>query len=98
MADTYLENALKYLNHSDKNLVAKVIKCIKALFDRLQKESQFALMPHIREAIENAGVEMETAPAMMQREIIEDVLYKKKVEHLQIFRQEEGVKFMVQTA
>jgi len=61
MADTYLENVLKYINHTDEELVRKVVECINMLFSRLPKETQYSLTTLIREAIEKAGIEFETA-------------------------------------
>lgn len=59
MADIYLENVLKYVNHGNLKLVEQVVECIETLFEKLQKETQFALICHIKEAIESATVDFE---------------------------------------
>ena len=44
------------MNSPDKELVDKVVNCISAIFEKLSKENQFALVPVIRDAIEEIAV------------------------------------------
>lgn len=56
MADTYLENILKHINHPDATMVLKVIAAFTAVMDRLPKEYQMTMIPSIRRTIEICGV------------------------------------------
>jgi len=44
------------MNSPVKGLVEKVVSCISAIFAKLPKENQFALVPLIRDAIEVTAV------------------------------------------
>ena len=48
LAETYLENSLKYMNFPDENLVAKVVAAMNAIMDRIPKENQMLLVQLIR--------------------------------------------------
>lgn len=51
-AHIYLENCLMYMNHPDEKVIAKLIKAIDAIFARVSKETQFTLIPILRDSIE----------------------------------------------
>jgi hypothetical protein len=55
-ADVYLGRILKYMNSPDPKLVEKVILCMNSLFNKLPKESQFLLVPTIRDNIEQNAI------------------------------------------
>jgi hypothetical protein len=97
MADTYLENCLKFLNHPDDKMVAKVVASINAVMEKLPKETQMLHVSLIRRQIEISGVQViNTQHSLQQAEgnMIEH-LYKKKVPTLQIFKTAPGVQAVV---
>ena len=55
-AKMYLENVLTLMNDTNEKLIDKVVKSFNAIIGGLQKESQFTLIPLIKECIENIGV------------------------------------------
>ena len=44
LADTYLDNCLKYMNFPDDKLVAKVIAAMNSIMERIPKENQMSLV------------------------------------------------------
>jgi hypothetical protein len=73
------------MNSPDKAIVDKVVAAISAIFDKLPKENQFALVPILRESIEEIAV----APV---DEHLGQHLYKKRVNTIKILETKEGVK------
>jgi hypothetical protein len=73
------------MNSPDKALVDKVVSCITAIFERLPKENQFALVPLLRDAIETVAVEQVD-------EHLGEHIYRKKVSTLKMLETKEGVK------
>jgi len=55
-ASEFLENVLRYMNHSDPNLIEKVIAAMNSIFKKVSKETQFSFVPRIKEAIEKECV------------------------------------------
>ena len=51
-AHIFLENCLMYINHPDEKVIGKLIKAIESIFARVSKETQFTLIPILRESIE----------------------------------------------
>jgi len=51
-AHIFLENCLMYINHPDEKVISKLIKAIESIFARVSKETQFTLIPILRESIE----------------------------------------------
>lgn len=93
MAPLYLDNSLKYMNHPDQALVAKVISAFESVMGRLSKETQMLQLPLIQRAIEMNGVQsVETRHSLA---LVEDSslvhLYKKKTASLAMFRLVKGV-------
>jgi hypothetical protein len=84
-AKMYMENVLAYMNDPNEKLVDKVVKCFTAIINGLQKESQFTLIPLIKECIENIAVTH--VPVGRER-----TLYKKKVHTIKMLEKAEGVK------
>jgi len=84
-AKFYTANVLKHMNSDDKALVEKVVSCITAIFDKLPKENQFALVPLLREAIEAVAVESVD-------EHLGECIYRKKVNTIKMLETKEGVK------
>lgn len=71
-----------------------VIKCMNAVFERLPKEQQFALVPLLKRQIERAGVDFVGAGSPDLGYPLEH-MYRKKFEALEILKEEEGVKSLV---
>lgn len=73
------------MNSSDQALVDKCVPCITAIFDKLPKESQFSLVPIIRDTLEEIAVDQ-----------VDDHLgphiYKKKMKTIKMLETKEGVK------
>lgn len=84
-AQFYTNNVLKHMNSAVPGIVEKVVQCISAIFAKLPKENQFALVPLIRDAIEMTGV----APV---EEHLGDTIYQKKVTSIKMLETKEGVK------
>ena len=74
-----------HMNSSQKNLVEKVVSCISSIFDKLPNENQWALVPLIREAIEEVAVEK-----------VDDYLgensFRRKINSIKMLEIAEGVK------
>lgn len=49
---SYLENVMRYMNNSEKGLIEKVISAMNAIINKVSKETQFAFVPVIRQAVE----------------------------------------------
>ena len=47
-ASDYLKNVLELINENDNKLLESVIHSLNSIFDGLQKESQFCLVPLVR--------------------------------------------------
>ena len=47
-----MEHVLCYMSHPDKEMIDKVIAALTAIFKRISKETTFAVVPLIREQIE----------------------------------------------
>lgn len=60
------------MNSPDASLVKKVIISVEAIFQKLSKESQFSLVPLIREIIEEIALDQ-------SNDQFGEVLYKQKV-------------------
>lgn len=84
-APFYTSNVLKHMNSADKELVEKVVSCITAIFEKLPKENQFALVPLIRDAIEDIAI------APVDEHLGSDI-YSKKVTSIKMLETKEGVK------
>jgi len=84
-APFYTNNVLKHMNSPVTGIVEKVVQCISAIFAKLPKENQFALVPLIRDAIEMTGV----APV---DEHLGELVYRKKVQSIKMLETKEGVK------
>jgi len=84
-APFYTANVLKHMNSDDKATAEKVVACLAAIFGRLPKENQFALVPLIRDAIETVAV----APA---DEHLGAIIYRRKVKSIRMLETTEGVK------
>lgn len=93
MAAEYLENALKYLNYPQKDLVQQVVLSMNAIFEKLPKEHQFALVPLIKTSIERAGVDFVGPNKLFGSEV--NHMYRKKFDSLEIMKNELGVKSLV---
>ena len=81
----YTSNVLKHMNSDDKGIVDKVVAAITSIFEKLPKENQFALVPILREAIEEIAV----APVDAH---LGETLYKKRVSTIKMLETKEGVK------
>jgi hypothetical protein len=55
-APEFLDNVLRYMNHSDPKLIEKVIVAMNSIFNKVSKETQFAFVPRIKDSIENECV------------------------------------------
>lgn len=84
-APIYTSNVLEHMNADDKTLVDKVVPCITAIFAKLPKETQFGLVPLIREAIEKLAVDPVD-------EHLGPNVYRKKVKTIKMLETKEGVK------
>jgi len=84
-APFYTANVLRHMNSDDSATVDKVVHCLAAIFARLPKENQFALVPLIRDAIESIAV----APV---DEHLGAQVYRKKVKAIGMLETKEGVK------
>jgi hypothetical protein len=84
-AKYYTANVLKHMNSNDPTIVDKVVGAITAIFEKLPKENQFALVPLLREAIEEIAV----APVDSH---IGDHKYKKRVDTIKMLETKTGVK------
>jgi len=73
------------MNSNDKGLVEKVVNAITAIFSKLRKEDQFALVPVVREAIEEIAVEASD-------DHLGQIVYRKKVQSIKMLETKEGVK------
>lgn len=73
------------MNSPEKGLVEKVVCSITAIFERLPKENQFALVPLLRDAIEDAAVEQVD-------EHLGEHIYRKKVSTIKMLETKDGVK------
>ena len=93
-AAEFLETALQYMNYPKKDLVEQVILCMNAIFEKLPKEQQFALVPLIKEMIERAGVDFVGTGSKDLGCPLEH-MYRKKFESLEILKDENGVKSLV---
>ena len=78
-------NVLRHMNSTDKVLVGKVVTCMSAILSKLQEETQFSLLPLIREAIEDIAVEPVD-------DYLGECIYKRKVKSIQMLETKEGVK------
>lgn len=95
MANQYLENILQYMNHPDQEMSHKVTLAMNAIFKKVSKEMQFALVPTIRTAIEQQCLEFVGKGSKHYGHALE-FMYKKKVEVLGIVRTDEGLKSLVE--
>jgi len=97
LADTYLDNCLKYMNFPDEKLVAKVVAAMNAIMERIPKENQMLLVQMIRRQIEIHGVQNVNSMHSLQKEEGSSIehLYKKKVPVLMIFKNPVGVQSIV---
>lgn len=84
----YTTNVLKHMNSPEKTLVEKVVSCITAIFEKLPKENQFALVPLIRDAIESIAI-------AHHDEHLGGHIYKRKVNSIKMLETKEGVKTLV---
>ena len=73
------------MNSNSKDIVDKVVGAITAIFEKLPKENQFALVPLLREAIEEIAV----APVDSH---LGEYVYKKRVSTIKMLETKEGVK------
>ena len=73
------------MNSPDKALVAKVVTSVTAIFARLAKEAQFALVPLIREALEAIAVQEVD-------EHLGTCIYRRNVKSINMLETKEGVK------
>ena len=73
------------MNSPDKALVGKVVTSVTAIFARLAKEAQFALVPLIREAIEDIAVQEVD-------EHLGTCIYRRNVKSINMLETKEGVK------
>ena len=73
------------MNSNEKDIVDKVVAAVSAIFAKLPKENQFALVPILRDAIEEIAV----APV---DEHLGEQLYKKRVSTIKMLETKEGVK------
>jgi hypothetical protein len=80
----YAANVLKHMNSDDKAIVDKVVLCVTAIFAKLPKENQFALVPLVRDAIESVAV----APV---DEHLGESIYCRKVKAIRMLETKEGV-------
>lgn len=96
------------MNSPVKGLVEKVVSCISAIFAKLPKENQFALVPLIRDAIEVTAIaELDLSskerhynyPARAQGanddEHLGETIYRRKVQSIKMLETKEGVKCLV---
>jgi len=93
MADTLLNNTMRHIANPDPVLIKKVINAMNAVLSKLPKETQFSLVPLIRERIENTCATF-INPDGDDNEPSK-ILYKKNFDHLELFKQAEGVKSLV---
>jgi len=106
----YTNNVLKHMNSPVKGLVEKVVSCISAIFAKLPKENQFALVPLIRDAIEVTAIaelDLESKerhystgnPAQAEGanddEHLGETIYRRKVQSIKMLETKEGVKCLV---
>lgn len=96
-AITYLENVLTYINFPDAKIIEKVISAMDAIFKKVSKETQFAFVPSIRQAIEQVCVQFVGKGSPLLGEPLEH-RYSKKVPHLALLAQPAGVKCLVEIA
>ena len=75
-ARDYLYHALSFMDSEDPKLIEKVISTMKAIFAKLQKESQFALVPLIRESIEDKCITVYDRKA--NPDSFASIMYEKK--------------------
>ena len=80
-----MRNILVLMNDQDDKLLEKVNDCLNAIFEGLPKESQFYLVPHIKDVIEKLAIE----------DIKLNGLYKKKVDTIKLLEKASGVKYLV---
>lgn len=94
------------MNSPVKGLVEKVVSCISAIFAKLPKENQFALVPLIRDAIEVTAIaELDLSskerhyPARAEGanddEHLGDTIFRRKVQSIKMLETKEGVKCLV---
>jgi len=81
----YLKNVLILMNEQDDKLLEKVNICINSIYSGLSKESQFYLVPIVREVIEEIAVE----------DIGMRGIYRKKFDTLKLFEKPSGIKSFV---
>lgn len=68
LADSYLDNVLRHINHTDANMVVKVNNAFTSIMCRLSKETQMTLVPSIRRQIEICGVQNITILHSIEKE------------------------------
>jgi hypothetical protein len=73
------------MNSDNKDIVDKVVAAVTSIFEKLPKENQFALVPILREAIEDIAI----APV---DEHLGESLYKKRFNTIKMLETKEGVK------
>ena len=93
--EIYLEHVLCYMGHPDKEMIEKVIAALAAIFKRISKETQFAVVPLIREQIEKQCIQLVGGGSPLLGLPLE-FMYKKKVEFLEILKNDKGVKVLVE--
>ena len=93
----YLENILRYMNHTEKAIVDKVITAMVAIIKKVSKETQFAFVPRIRNSIENVCVGFVGAGSKLLDFPLEH-RYQRKVPHLALLGNPAGVKAIVEVA
>jgi len=88
LADGYLDSVLRYINHADPLMVAKVNSAFSSILERLPKESQMSLVPSIRRQIEICGVQNISILHSIEKEEgnTAQFLYKKKCSIISMFR------------
>lgn len=90
-AHLYASDVLALMNDDDGELVQRVIVCLTSIMTKLTTENKWALVPRIRDSIENIAI----------NEVVEDEklaaatrisVYTKRVQSIKMFETKEGVK------
>lgn len=86
----FTTNVLNYMNDPDKKLIGRVIASFTSILGKLQVENKWALVPRIRDAMENAGLGAPADDFLVDAMGIN--LYSRSVNAFTMLETKEGVK------
>lgn len=89
-AHMYSSDVLALMNDDNTELVQRVVVCLTSIMAKLSTENKWALVPRIRDAIENIALADSLDEKLAEATRVS--VYAKKVKSIKMFETKEGVK------